>query len=578
MKKFLTMGAAALVIGASFTSCSKDKDLYDPEAQAQNFLKNYESAFVEVFGQPSADQTWGFGTAAQARVTRSVDTNANEWADEKGGSWVVPDPLTEDQKLRVKAYFQAHPYLTYEDPNFTDFFVQQVYKGGEAPGGLTTEVYSAGNGASVTGGGQMDYLTFGSKTVDGQLTFVDHTNNFNSATGGYTNVLDNGQPVNGGTTHRDQIMLMIGSQTDCVGFHETHGGVDHITNHCALASAADIDKWAVEEGNNIGAAVTDKWERSFVGLDYEAKGGEDVYYKNWQTGEKMAVKLSDLVDPNSKVVIDNGAEVSINNYNLNEVLTNKYNQTIYYLTNNANSFLGEEVQHAGKTALNQNNKFNLDLLRYWIDQNALPTESNKDFIKNIGGRDYVYSDWIVSLSKAKHVVPPTEEYLDTPDYRIIAEDLNVGDSRSDFDFNDIVFDVYYNQLNATKAKIKVQAAGGTMPLEIRTAGLTAEVHNLFGVATTDMVNTGAGPDVADANKPFFEVTIDKSVADDNIKLYVNNGTAAQPAWNELTAVRGRVASKIKVAHTYQYCSEREDIEVKYPLFKQWVTDPSVKWY
>ena len=173
---------------------------------------------------------------------------------------------------------------------------------------------------------------------------------------------------------------------------------------------------------------------------------------------------------------------------------------------------------------------------------------------------------------------PTPEYLDTPDYRIIAEDLNVGDARSDFDFNDIVFDVYYNQKDATKAKIKVQAAGGTMPLEIRTAGLTAEVHNLFGVATTDMVNTNAGPTVADANKPFFEVTIDKSVADDNIKLYVNNGTAEGPAWNELTAQRGRVASKIKVAHTYQYCSEREDIEVKYPLFKQWVKNPSVKWY
>ena len=570
------MGAAALLMGASFTSCSNDKDLYNPEVQAQNFLKNYETNFVKVFGQPAANQTWGFGTAAQARVTRSVDTNANEWADPKGGNWLVPDPLTRDQKLRVTAYFQAHPYLTYEDPKFTNFFVQQVYKGGENPGTISSEVYRAGNGSSVTGGAHMDYLTFGSKTENGQLTFVDHTNNFNSADGGYTNVLDNGQPVNGGTTHRDQIMLMLNSKTDCVGFHETNGQVYHIANHCALASAADIDKWAAESGNNIGAAVTDKWERSFVGLDYEARGGEDVYAKNWQTGEKMAVKLGDLVDPNSKVVIDNGAEVSINNYNLNEVLTNKYNQTIYYLTDNTNSFLGEEVLHAGKNALNQNNKFNLDLLRSLIDQNALPTQNNKDFIKNIGGRDYVYSDWIVSLAAATHT--PVIEYLDTPDYRIIAEDLNIGDARSDFDFNDIVLDVYYNQKDATKAKIKVQAAGGTMPLEIRTAGYTAEVHKLFGVGTTDMVNTGAGPTVADANKPFFEVTINKNVADDNIKLYVNNGTAEGPAWNELTAQRGRVASKIKVAHTYQYCSEREDIETKYPLFKDWVKDASVKWY
>ena len=37
MKKYLMMGAVALLMGASFTSCSKDKDLYDPQANAMKF-------------------------------------------------------------------------------------------------------------------------------------------------------------------------------------------------------------------------------------------------------------------------------------------------------------------------------------------------------------------------------------------------------------------------------------------------------------------------------------------------------------------------------------------------------------
>lgn len=59
------------MIGASFTSCSNDKDLYDPTANALKFLQDYQAAFISVFGQPAANQTWGFGSPAQARMTRA---------------------------------------------------------------------------------------------------------------------------------------------------------------------------------------------------------------------------------------------------------------------------------------------------------------------------------------------------------------------------------------------------------------------------------------------------------------------------------------------------------------------------
>ena len=74
---------------------------------------------------------------------------------------------------------------------------------------------------------------------------------------------------------------------------------------------------------------------------------------------------------------------------------------------------------------------------------------------------------------------------------IIAEDLAA--SESDFDYNDCVATAtlaneWVARLNANKlvAHITLLAAGGTMPLYI--AG--KEVHELFGVPVSTMVNTG----------------------------------------------------------------------------------------
>jgi len=79
MKKYLMMGAAAISLCATFTSCSKDKDLYDPATAKQQIIENYNQAFVNTFGQPAADQTWGFGSAAGARLTRAITVNGDTY-------------------------------------------------------------------------------------------------------------------------------------------------------------------------------------------------------------------------------------------------------------------------------------------------------------------------------------------------------------------------------------------------------------------------------------------------------------------------------------------------------------------
>ena len=155
----------------------------------------------------------------------------------------------------------------------------------------------------------------------------------------------------------------------------------------------------------------------------------------------------------------------------------------------------------------------------------------------------------------------------TPDVRIIAEDLSASES-TDFDFNDVVFDVTFT--SNTTALVTLQAAGGTLPLTV--AGV--EVHDMFGVSTSTMVNTFAGrkteyPAVS------FEVTgIDRAKRGRDIEILVLKGDE----WCPLEAHQGIPAAKIAVMPTFVWCDEYEAIESRYPLFKDWVQNKDVIWY
>lgn len=149
------------------------------------------------------------------------------------------------------------------------------------------------------------------------------------------------------------------------------------------------------------------------------------------------------------------------------------------------------------------------------------------------------------------------------DIRVIAEDLTV-DERGDFDFNDVVFDIILKE-PAGKTTIILRAAGGTLPL--RVAG--HEVHAEFGVATNVMVNTGSGVEKAPVT-----FIVDGELNADGVIVEVQK----DGQWIELKADRGRVPCKIAVDCDYDWCSERQDIEKKYPMFKEYVGNPNLVWY
>ena len=280
-------------MGVGFTSCSHNFDDWSPTEEVNN---NYNRLFIETFGEPATNHNWGFDapeTPATSRITRAENANGNEWADISNstgyGGWLVPDTLTEGQKLRVMAYFQANPNLTYEDPHWQNFFVQQVYKGGTnvAEGAPSSETVVAANGSSYNSN-NMNLLTVGESAV--------HINNFNYGDCSvYGNVLDNGSNLDASNKdikgyHPDKIMLMVDiDDTSCFGYHETGSSNEQNTptgqhnDRAALVAASVIDAWALAHRDSLtaigrfGENVVDKWNRSFMGFDLAIKEGDQIY-------------------------------------------------------------------------------------------------------------------------------------------------------------------------------------------------------------------------------------------------------------------------------------------------------------
>ena len=190
---------------------------------------------------------------------------------------------------------------------------------------------------------------------------------------------------------------------------------------------------------------------------------------------------------------------------------------------------------------------------------SLYGQMNDNGLKELGYQRLQYAeDWILKVTNA-----------DKPNYRVIAEDLNASES-TDFDFNDVVFDIIPN--GTSNATIKLIAAGGIYKLTVN----GHEVHQAFGQnakadGTYDMINTGAGPTVDPVNL----CTISGDFTGNDAPTKINNIEIKvyKPGFDEgilLTATRGEPACKILVDDTFGVVPERKDISNTYGKFTSYV--------
>ena len=191
-----------------------------------------------------------------------------------------------------------------------------------------------------------------------------------------------------------------------------------------------------------------------------------------------------------------------------------------------------------------------------FDYNSSKGENSAE---NINADGY-YNDWIVKITPG----------LYTPKgQRIMCEDLG---TTADFDFNDIVVDVYNDWSgypgNAWGGAtiVTVRAAGGTLPATV--AG--KDIHELFGVSTTDMVNTG----VKTAPVAIFRIAQVNNAKDIQIVVGNDGGT-----W-ELKTATGAAPQKILVPSTTRWNKEYKSIVNSYPDFRNYVQNANefATWY
>ena len=606
---------AAVAMGVAFTSCSHNTDLYGGEegsgkingrtAQEQIELDKavYKAAFEKTFGKVAPTVDWGFGSGTRAftraqdqdypATSHHINANGNEWAasttgdnPKTYGGWLVPAPLTEGQIERVKAYFQANPNLKYEDPHWRHFFVQQVYKGGDDPkeGGSPENIVSASN--KKTDSNSMTDLYVGPDKNESY-----YINNFEKGDAKpYPNVLNNGQDVNLGEHYSDKILLMVNVDNTSTFTYFNTTTSSAVNNKCALVAASVIDEWAAENGNP-GAAVVDEWERSFLGFDLALLEGAQAYDKNGGNASYWQA-------PGQPTYYWDGTTIAQFTDN-DRYITDKLGSAIGYLTNSTDWYVSagsvklnqtyncgeksidelnwDDIKNAVvldemKVAGAQNGKakvINMKRIKELVDEGYLPVKDRNlaEWVK-VGKSDGYFTDWIVTLTRADRI---DEKGKST--YRVIAEDLSATEG-SDFDFNDVVFDVEPNE-TGDAAKIVLRAAGGIYRLTV--AG--QEVHQAFG-ATPDeeglypMINTQ--PWVSDNKVTLIESYEGNFSSDAAIRNTIKNIPILvyKPEYEEngapLEANTGQASCKILVDQNFDVVPERKGMATEKKNFNKYV--------
>ena len=458
MKKYLMTAIAAVAMGAAFTSCSHNDDLYNngEENNKQNEQyqidlaeSEYAAVFEKAFGKVGANVDWGFSSGAGTRAVIKTDmTNYPKTGN--------PAAITQKEAEFVTNWFQNNPGLSEEGKPWKNFYVQFV----------------SGDQTNKKG--------------------IWHRYDQNRINNGYdSNYWDEEFTENGGMDK-----LHVGATQD-------QNATDHINDFNAK-TGGPWDVAYVENGSAMQWGYHSSW-----GEDSKAPKG-DGYYWYFKMAE-IEVPGYCFEDGKARV----GCYVGLSLYG------KKYD--------NGDKELGyQRLQYA--------------------------------------------EDWILKVTNA-----------DKPLYRVIAEDLS-AESSSDFDFNDVVFDVVKYDESTQKTTLRLQACGGILPLKVgSTNGVGGvEVHELYG-DTPDakgnykMWNTGLN-----SHDPVpFEINGEYTTPEqlNNLSIEVQkNGT-----WMPLTARRGVAACKILVDDRFGIVPERQSIANKYGNFTtyvqgNWKSDDEQFWW
>ena len=697
MKRYLMTGIAALAMGGMFTSCSHDMSLYNGDG-TKAVVDKYEQAFVDAYGEPDANQTWGFGekttTVAGTRgMTRSVPSSptfkdgdcpsmptkykntlaeaiadgakyAKDYQNYQKGDVIyintdyqtLNNPQnTEDLIIYVDGnvtYFgqtnqngtgtticvtegstlklgQVSERLTiYLAPNATlDITEQLDWQGNPSPS--KEYVWNASknqndifekNTFTFTKDNAALYMNTGSQVLGDVIYFKD----------GYT-VLNESGTITTNELHVENGAILYNKNeviaTGVIALRNTNGEIDNF----GTMEGASMTLDANSRFNNVaGGEVTisgltkinndsgnNAWQNNgqFNTGSFEITGGcqDPVAFNNCH----MSVTNKFFMN-HGNFVLDGGAAVECGSFEWQD--DNYFHMggkallkvTGQLLANNDDTgygFYGDDTDYAviqagsiekgsqgkfraayfGNIFVDTDNHFtqgenSADGTWYTFDDNVKFSFTDNTDVSGFQTHGAKTAQKVTNFS----ITIPADAKGCTPGYsyttgpqpvtetiRVIAEDLSAS-QRSDFDFNDVVFDVYWTHTPGSSdnqtVKVIVRAAGGELPIFIGNIDNALEIHNLFAnvndesrhITSKTMMNTYAGqhtsytcPEVL-VESNWWSGSDIQTIAK-SIKIYVRKSGTDY----ELTAEKGEAACKIAVLQDYEWCNEREDINEKY---------------
>lgn len=677
MKKYLMTGIAALAMGGMFTSCSHDMSLYNGDG-TKAVVDKYEQAFVSAYGEPAANQTWGFGSTSAA-ATRGMTRSVGTYADYKGS--LTPEESYQDQNDNWQ--WKTRPYTFPSGP----------------------ESYPSGKpeNASYYGGGYQ-YLNGGNIWMDENISNHVEVQGYcdlyiiKSGSGdGNVEIAPSTKWYVGNVAYQQKIRVYIcpgvnltilpefagdlqanveyyvcpGAQLTCnanfklngTALYVAPGGTATFTsletnndgliyNQGSITTSGKIyianeKSVLVNDGNITAGSATSTTEMEIAGSGRVQNNAEMNIYGNtfissnramwannghWTTTYYTYIAGSfnvinncylevtedfrmNLGDGQGSFRMDSGAGVLTKNLcaggpfdsytggpfridmgsnsvfkvtgtaHLNATKQNGYgfhgngdDYAVFQAKDVVKETTGEaNVTYAGKlyvsaeTHFAQGNSGQYPYIKFedGCSEANIYASGDDNFSTGIPDITIPATPCNPGFSGGGGVKPVTETI------RVIAEDLSAS-QRSDFDFNDVVFDVYWTHTPGSSdnqtVKVIVRAAGGELPIFIGNIDNALEIHNLFAnvndesrhITSKTMMNTYAGqhtsytcPEVL-VESNWWSGSDIQTIAK-SIKIYVRKSGTDY----ELTAEKGEAACKIAVGTDYEWCDEREDINEKY---------------
>ena len=639
MKKYLMGGIAAVAICAAFTSCSKSNELFDQNAAEQQKQQDaiekknadFTQSFTNRYGTIDSNNDWGFGNIGKAATRAAVANRANAYssvftfptapadnlfATEKDGNAVLITKYESGNNFYIDNTINGNGQTIQPNGNNIKLYVtgdNVIPSGFYIPAGTTLyllpgtkltlpDSYSFGQwqckvyiaeGAELICAGKLQLAANCALYNRGTIT-TDQFEVTNSALFYNEGTIDMSEKTPGEISVENNNSVIVNDGT--IKAKKLHtAGTGHVQNNADVTISGDTN---VDSNNNTwvnnGQYTTNNFtfmatsgdvinnckltvnNRFYIGLGQNPTGefklDGSIITKDFELHGPANIRMTS----NSVIKVSNTATMAITipNYGIYGPASGDY--AVFEAKNivweSKNNFC---VNYFGNLYVVADSHFE----HSYLDGTSAAAQANG----GIGEKPTYYFDpatvkmYVNGTDKPDYTIAESEcnpgfegnkkkiEYA----VRIICEDLGASD---DFDFNDVVFDAL---MKDGKTYIKVLAAGGTLPLTV--AG--KEVHQIFGVSTSTMVNTQ--PNAHYANKTEAqEFVVDQvwsSYKDIPVKVSTDANAMTEESMVTLKAEKGAAPQKIAVDTNFEWCDERQQIETKYTNFGEYVQKSGTRW-